>query len=92
MHSPKILRNLCATCLGSRKGDSRGSRKISRKTPGRLPNHTMHNKHFAIKKYDVHECIPEFLSYAWHGRNSRNQLSQASQIKHNKIYSKAEIT
>ena len=79
IHSPKILGNLCASCLGSRKGDSRGSRKIPRKTPGRLPIHTMHNKHFAIQKYDVHEMHSKLskLCMAW--QFARNKLSQASQ-------------
>ena len=55
MHSPKILGNLCATCIGSRKGDSRGSRKIPRKTSGRLPSHTNAQINtLQYKNYDMH--------------------------------------
>ena len=76
MHSPKIIGILCATCLGSRKGDSRGSRKIPRKIPGRLQGHTIALINTLQYKHEMHSKLSK-LCMAW--QFARNKLSQARQ-------------
>ena len=82
MHSPRIIGNLCATCLGSRKERSQGSHKLPRKTPKRLPSHTSapNEQLCNTENMACMGCTLKILSDACHGKNARNnQVKQASQ-------------
>ena len=45
MHSPKILGNLCATCLWQKGGLGASAAKSLRFSPQSLTHQTSHNKH-----------------------------------------------